>query len=56
LKERSGQQIKFEDAELQTFLSENSTRTFEESAELNVSKSFVSERLHIMGKIQKEGK
>jgi len=41
-KERSDQLKKFEDAELQV-LDENSTRTFEELAEmLNVDKSIVS--------------
>jgi len=49
---------KFEDAELQVLLNENSARTFEKlNAEaLNVCKSTVFDCLHAMGKIQKEGK
>jgi len=42
--ERSGQAKKFQDAELQALLDENSTRTLEELAEaLNVSKSIISD-------------
>jgi len=53
----AGQQINFEDAELQTFLNKTSTQTLQELTKtLNINKSFVSNRLHIMGKIQKEGK
>jgi len=38
-------------------LDENSARTLEELVEaLNIGKSIVSNRLHAMGKIQKEGK
>jgi len=56
-KERSSQSKKFEDAELQALLDENSTQTFEELVKaLNVGKSTVSDRLHAMGKIHKEGK
>lgn len=56
-KERSGQPKKFEDAELQALLDEDSAQTLQELAEaLNVGKSTVSDRLRAMGKIQKEGK
>jgi transposase len=56
-KERSGQPKKFENAELQALLDENSAQTLEELAKaLKVDKSTVSDRLHAMGKIQKEGK
>lgn len=56
-KKRSGQPRKFEDAELQALLDEDSAQTLQELAEeLNVDKSTVSDRLHAMGKIQKEGK
>jgi len=44
------QSKKFEDAELQTLLDENSVRTFEELAEaLNVGKSTIFDRLYTMG-------
>lgn len=56
-KERSGQPKKFEDAELQALLDENTVQTESELAEaLNVDRSTVGKRLHAMGKIQKEGK
>jgi len=51
-KERSGQPKKFEDAELQVLLNENSAWTLEELAEaLNVDKSIVSNCLQAVGKI-----
>jgi len=50
-KECSGQLKKFENAEVQALLDENSTRTLEELAEaLNIGKSTVSNRLHAMKK------
>jgi len=48
----SGQSKKFEDAELQILLDENSIRTLKELAE--VSNKSVSDCLHVMGQIQKE--
>jgi len=53
-KEHSGQSKKFEDAELQVLLDENSTRTLKELAE--ASNKSVFNCLHIMGQIQKESK
>jgi len=51
-KQRLGQPKKFEDAELQALLNENSAQTLEElSKALNVGKSTVSDRLHAIGKI-----
>lgn len=56
-KERTGQPKKFEDFELQALLEENSAQTLKQLAEsLNVGKSTISDRLHAMGKIHKEGK
>jgi histone-lysine N-methyltransferase SETMAR len=56
-KERPGGPKKFEDAELQALLDENSCRTQKELAlELNVDIATISRRLHAMGKIRKLGK
>nr|QRH16695.1 transposase [Mayetiola destructor] len=56
-KEWPGQPKKFEDAELQALLDENSCRTQKELAlKLGVAQSTISERLHAMGKIRKLGK
>jgi len=56
-KKRSGQPKKFEDAELQALLDENSARTLEKLAEtLNVGKSIVSYCLHTVEKIKKKSK
>lgn len=56
-KERSGQPKKFEDAELQALLDENSAQTLAELSDaLQVTSAAVSKRLHAMGKILKEGK
>jgi len=55
--ERPGQPKKFEDAELQTLLDENSCRTQQELASvLNVDQTTIGKRLHAMGKIRKLGK
>lgn len=56
-KERPGQPKKFEDAELQALLDENSCRTQKELAlELGVHETTIGKRLHAMGKIRKLGK
>lgn len=56
-KERPGQPKKFEDAELQALLDENSCRTQKELAlELGVHETTIGYRLHAMGKIRKLGK
>lgn len=56
-KERPGQPKKFENADLQALLDKDSTQTLKQLAKaLNVTQSTISERLHALGKIQKEGK
>ena len=56
-KKRPGQPKKFEDAELQALLDENSCRTQQELAlVLNVDQTTIGKRLHAMRKIQKFGK
>lgn len=56
-KERGKPPKKFEDAELQALLDQDSTQTERQLAEaLNVTRACVSRRLHALGKIQKEGK
>lgn len=56
-KDRGRPTKKFEDAELQALLDEDSTQTEKQLAEtLEVAQSTISERLKAMGKIQKEGK
>ena len=48
---------KFEDAELQALLDEESTQTLKQLAKaLEVDRGTISRRLHAIGKIQKEGK
>ena len=55
-KERPGQPKKFDDAELQALLDEDSTQTQQQMAErLNVGRRTICDRLHAMGKIQKAG-
>lgn len=55
--ERGRPSKKFEDTHLQALLDEDSTSTQSQLAELlNVGRSTISERLHAMGKIWKEGK
>lgn len=54
-KERPGQPKKFEDAELEGLLNEDSSQTQEELATaLNVDQSTVSKRLKALGMIQKQ--
>ena len=56
-KERSGQPKKFNDEQFEALLKESLTQTLKKLAEqLEVDKSTISRRLHIMGKIQKERK
>lgn len=56
-KERTGQPKKFEDSELQDLLNENSTQTENQLAKkLKTHRSTISRRLHMLGKIQKEGR
>jgi len=55
-KEREGAPKKFEDAELQALLGEDSCLSLDRLAkELNVDRSTVGKRLHAMGMVQKEG-
>ncbi|EGI60973.1 Mariner Mos1 transposase, partial [Acromyrmex echinatior] len=55
-KEREGAPKKFEDAELQALLEEDSCLSFDKLAkELNVDRSTIGKRLHAMGMVQKEG-
>ncbi|UYV68292.1 SETMAR [Cordylochernes scorpioides] len=55
-KERGGRPIKFEDAELEALLDEDSSQTQEELAEtLGVTQQVISNRLKIMGMVQKQG-
>lgn len=56
-KERPKQPEKFEDDQLQALLAENTPQTLKELAgQLNVTEVCVSQRLHAMGKIQKQGR
>lgn len=56
-KERAGQPKKFEDEELQAIIKEDPCQTLEEIAQtLNVERSTVGKRLHVLGMIQKQGK
>ena len=55
-KEREGTSKKFEDAELQALLEEDSCLSLDRLAkEFNVVRSTVGKRLHAMGMVQKEG-
>jgi len=55
-KERKGAPKKFEDAELQALLGEDSCLSLDRLAkELNVDRSIIGKRLHAMGMVQKEG-
>ncbi|UYV71384.1 SETMAR [Cordylochernes scorpioides] len=55
-KERGGRPIKFEDAELEALLDEDSSQTQEEFAEtLGVTQQAISNRLKVMGMVQKQG-
>ncbi|UYV71393.1 hypothetical protein LAZ67_8002959 [Cordylochernes scorpioides] len=55
-KERGGRPIKFEDAELEALLDEDSTQTQEELAEtLGVTQQAILNRLKVMGMVQKQG-
>ncbi|UYV81711.1 SETMAR [Cordylochernes scorpioides] len=55
-KERGGRPIKFEDAELEALLDEDSSQTQEELAEtLGVTQQAISNRLMVMGMVQKQG-
>ena len=48
---------KFEDAELQALLDDDSTQTLKQLAKaLRIDQGTISRRLHAIGKIQKEGK
>ena len=56
-REHPGQRLKFEDAELQALLNENSAQTQKELADqLGVMQAAISKQLHAMGKIHKEGR
>ncbi|UYV70361.1 hypothetical protein LAZ67_7002670 [Cordylochernes scorpioides] len=55
-KERRGRPIKFEDAELEALLDEDSSQTQEERSEtLGVTQQAISNRLKVMGMVQKQG-
>ncbi|UYV78856.1 RUVBL1 [Cordylochernes scorpioides] len=55
-KERGGRPIKFEDAELEALLDEDSSQTQEELAEtLGVTQQAILNRLKVMGMVQKQG-
>ncbi|UYV70850.1 SETMAR [Cordylochernes scorpioides] len=55
-KERGGRPIKFEDAELEALLDEDSSQTQEELAEtLGVTQQAISNRLKVMDMVQKQG-
>ncbi|UYV74653.1 SETMAR [Cordylochernes scorpioides] len=55
-KERGGRPIKFEDAELEALLDEDSSQTQEELTEtLGVTQQAISNRLKVMGMVQKQG-
>ncbi|UYV68994.1 SETMAR [Cordylochernes scorpioides] len=55
-KERGGRPIKFEDAELEALLDEDSSQTQEVLAEtLGVTQQAISNRLKVMGMVQKQG-
>ncbi|UYV75017.1 hypothetical protein LAZ67_12002115 [Cordylochernes scorpioides] len=55
-KERGGRPIKFEDAELDALLDEDSSQTHEELAEtLGVTQQAISNRLKVMDMVQKQG-
>ncbi|UYV65578.1 SETMAR [Cordylochernes scorpioides] len=55
-KERGGRPIKFEEAELEALLDEDSSQTQEELAEtLGVTQQAISNRLKFMGMVQKQG-
>ncbi|UYV80921.1 SETMAR [Cordylochernes scorpioides] len=55
-KERGGRPIKFEDAELEALLDEDSSQTQEELAETSgVTQQAISNRLKVMGMVQKQG-
>ncbi|UYV83682.1 SETMAR [Cordylochernes scorpioides] len=55
-KERGERPIKFEDAELEALLDEDSSQTQEELAEtLGVTQQGISNRLKVMGMVQKQG-
>ena len=54
-KEREGAPKKFENAELQALLEEDSCLSLDRLAkELNIDRSTVEKRLHAMGMVQKE--
>jgi len=54
-KEREGAPGKFEDAELQALLVEDSCQSLELLKDLNVDRSTVGKHLHAMGMVHKEG-
>ena len=55
-KEREGRPLKFEDAELEALLDQNSCQTQEKLAEtLGVTQKAISNRLKSMGMVQKQG-